>query len=102
MNDTNSFAHTSWNYKHHIVFVPKHRRKIFYGEHKAKIEKILRELCKWKGVNSIEAEVCPDHIHMIIEILPKESGSGLMGFLKGKRSIPIHERCGNLKYKDGS
>ena len=102
MNDTKSLAHTSWNCKYHIVFAPKYRRKIFYGEHKAEIGKILRELCEWKGVNIIEAEVCPDHIHMLVEIPPKESVSGFMGFLKGKSSILIHERHGNLKYKYGN
>ena len=78
MHDNNSLAHTSWNCKYHVVFAPKYRRKIFYGEHKAEIGKILRELCKWKEVNIIEAEVCPDHIHMLIEIPPKLSVASFM------------------------
>ena len=102
MHDNNSLAHTSWNCKYHVVFAPKYRRKIFYGEHKAEIGKILRELCKWKEVNIIEAEVCPDHIHMLIEIPPKLSVASFMGFLKGKSSIIIHQRHGNLKYKYGN
>ena len=57
MKDIHSLAHTKWNCKYHIVFAPKYRRKIFYGEKKLEIGKILRELCKWKGVNIIEAEV---------------------------------------------
>lgn len=85
-----------------IEFAPKYRRKIFYGEHKAEIGKILRELCDWKGIHIVEAEVCPDHIHMLVEIPPKESVAGFMGFLKGKSSILIHERHGNLKYKYGN
>ena len=101
MNDNRSLAHTKWNRKYHVVFAPKYRRKIFYGEKKAEIGKILRELCSWKGVNIIEAEVCPDHIHMLIEIPPKIAVSSFMGFLKGKSSLIIHERYANLKYKHG-
>ena len=101
-NDNNSLAHTTWNCKYHIVFAPKYRRQIFYGEHRTEIGKILRELCEWKGINIIEAEVCPDHIHMLVEIPPKLSVSGFMGFLKGKSSLLIHERHGNLKYKYGN
>jgi len=84
------------------VFAPKYRRKIFYNEYKLEIGKILRELCNWKGVKIIEAEVCADHIHMLIEISPKMSVSGFMGFLKGKSSLIIHQRHGNLKYKYGN
>ncbi len=71
MNDNNSLAHTSWNCKYHIVFAPKYRRKVFYGQNRVEIGKIIRELCNWKGVHIIEAEVCPDHIHMLVEIPPK-------------------------------
>ena len=99
MNDSKSLAHTRWNCKYHIVFAPKYRRKEFYGEKRAEIGKILRELCGWKGVNIIEAEVCVDHIHMLVEIPPKMSVSSFMGFLKGKSSLIIHERHANLKYK---
>ena len=102
MNDNKSLAHTTWNCKYHIVFAPKYRRKIFYGEKRAEIGKILRELCGWKGVTIIEAEVCPDHIHMLVEIPPKMSVSSFMGFLKGKSSLLIHERHANLKYKHGN
>ena len=101
-NDNNSLAHTTWNCKYHIVFAPKYRRKIFYGEHKEDTGEILRELCGWKGIHIVEAEVCPDHIHVLVEIPPKESVSSFMGLLKGKSSILIHERHGNLKYKYGS
>ena len=75
---------------------------MFYGEHRAEVGKILRELCEWKGVHIIAAEVCPDHIHMFVEIPPKMSVSSFMGFLKGKSSIMIHQRHGNLKYKYGN
>ena len=82
-NDINSLSHTSWNCKYHIVFAPKYRRKVFYGNNRLEIGKILRELCRWKGVNIIIAEVCIDHVHMFVEIPPKMSVSSFMGFLKG-------------------
>ena len=75
---------------------------VFYKEFKKEIGKILRELCNWKGVNIIEAEVCPDHIHMLVEIPPKMSVSSFVGFLKCKSSLLIRERHGNLKYKYGN
>ena len=99
MYDVHSLSHTKWNCKYHVVFAPKYRRKIFYEEKRLEVGEILRELCKWKGVNIIEAEVCPDHIHMLVEIPPKISVSSFMGFLKGKSSLMIYERWGNMKYK---
>ena len=99
LNDINSLSHTKWNCKYHVVFAPKYRRKVFYGEKRAEIGKILRQLCEWKGVNIIEAEVCPDHVHMLLEILPKISISSFMGYLKGKSSTMMYEQFGELKYK---
>jgi len=89
MNDVHSLSHTAWNSKYHIVWAPKYRRRVFYGEKGLEIGAILRELCKWKGVNMIEAEVCPDHVHMLLEIPRKMSVSSFMGFLKGKSSLMI-------------
>lgn len=99
MKDIHSLSHTKWNCKYHVVFAPRYRRKVFYGEKKVEIGKILRELCKWKGVNILEAEVCPDHVHMLVEVPPKMAVSWFMGFLKGKSSLMIYEKWGNLKYK---
>ena len=99
MEDIQSLSHTKWNCKYHIVFAPKNRRKVFYEEKRLEIGKILRELCKWKGVTIINAEVCPEHIHMLIEIPPKMSVSSFMGYLKGKSSLMIYEQCGNMKFK---
>ena len=93
------FTHTKWNCKHHVVFAPKYRRKVFYEEKRLEIGAILRELCRWKGVEIVEAEVCPDHIHMLLEIPPKMSVSGFMGFLKGKSSLMIYQKWGNIKFK---
>ena len=99
LNDIHSLSHTSWNCKYHIVFAPKYRRKVFYKNHRAAIGKILRQPCEWKGVNIIEAEVCPDHIHMLVEIPPKMAVSSFMGYLKGKSSTMLYEQFGELKYK---
>ena len=98
MNDINRLSHTSWNCKYHIVFAPKYRRKVFYKEKRAMIGKILRQLCEWKGVKIIEAEACPDHIHLFVEIPPKISVSGFMGYLKGKSAAMMYEQFGDLKY----
>ena len=102
MNDSNSLAHTKWNCKYHVVFAPKYRRKVFYKEKRVEIGKILRMLCEWKSVRIIEAEVCPDHIHMLVEIPPKVAVSSFMGYLKGKSSLMIFDRHANLKYKYGN
>ena len=82
--DNNSLAHTSWNCKYHIVFAPKYRRKIFFEEKRVEIREILRQLCQWKGVEIIEGEVCPDHIHLLVSIPPKMSVSGLWDISKGR------------------
>ena len=94
-----SLAHTSWNCKYHIVFAPKYRRKVFYGEKRREVGAILRSLCEWKGVVIHEAEVCVDHVHMLVSIPPKLSVSGFMGYLKGKSSVLIYQKYANLKYK---
>lgn len=77
--DTSSLAHTQWECKYHIVFVPKYRRQIIYGKIKLDIGQMLRKLCEYKGVEIIEAEACPDHIHMLVSIPPKYSVSQVMG-----------------------
>ena len=97
-NATNSLAHTKWNCKYHIVFAPKYRRKVFFGEKRMEIREILRTLCQWKGVEIIEGEVCPDHIHMLVSIPPKMRVSGFMGYLKGKSSLMIFQKYGNMKF----
>ena len=99
MNDTNSLAHTTWNCKYHIVFAPKYRRKVFFGQKRKEIGAILRSLCEWKQVVIIEAEVCPDHIHMLVKIPPKLSVASFVGFLKGKSSILIYQKFANMKFK---
>ena len=73
--DMNSLAHTKWECKYHIVFAPKFRRKVIYGQIKADVGNILSMLCKRKGIEIIEAECMPDHVHMFVRIPPKYSVS---------------------------
>ncbi len=101
-NEVKSSAHSKWRCQYHIVFAPKYRRKAIYGQLKKDIGEILRKLCEQKGVEIIEAEACPDHIHMLVSIPPHLSVSQFMGFLKGKSSLLIFDRHANLKYKYGS
>ena len=100
--DINSLEHTRWRCQYHIVFAPKFRRMAIYREINIDIGKILRELCQRKEIEIIEAELCPDHIHMLISIPPKYSVSSIMGYLKGKSSLVIFDRHANLKYKYGN
>ena len=102
MNDVKSLSHSKWRCKYHIVFAPKYRRQIIYGRIKADVGKILRDLCKRKNVEIIEAECCPDHIHMLVTIPPHLSVSSFMGYLKSKSSLMIFDKHANLKYKYGN
>ena len=95
--DINSLAHTKWNCKYHIVFAPKYRRKVAYGKMKQDIANILSMLCKRKSVEIVEAEICPDHVHMLVKIPPS-----FVWYLKGKSTLMIFERHANLKYKYGN
>lgn len=95
--DIHGLSHTQWECKYHIVFAPKYRRKVFYGQKRYEIGQILRELCKWKGVNMLEGEAYPDHIHILLEIPSKISVSSFMGFLKGKSSLMIYEKWGEYE-----
>ncbi|HDR1107057.1 IS200/IS605 family transposase [Pasteurella multocida] len=101
-NDDSSLSHTRWNYKYHIVFIPKYRRKAIYGKLRVDIGRILRQLCHYKNVEIIEAYAMKDHIHILLRIPPKLAVSSFMGYLKGKSSLMIFERHANLKYKYGN
>lgn len=100
--DTQSLAHSKWRCKYHIVFAPKYRRQVIYGKIKTDIGAILRKLCEYKGVEIIEANLCRDHIHMLVSIPPKISVAQFVGYLKGKSSLMIFDRHANLKYKYGN
>ena len=98
----NSLAHTKWVCKYHIVFTPKYRRKVIYNSIKADIREIIRDICKWKGVEILEGHLMPEHIHMLVAIPPKYSVSQFMRYLKGKSAMMIYERHASLKYKFGN
>ena len=101
-NEIKSTAHSKYRCQYHIVFAPKYRRKEIYGTLKRDIGEILRKLCEQKGVEIIEAEACPDHIHMLVSIPPHISIAQFMGYLKGKSTLMIFDRHANLKYKFGN
>jgi len=100
--DESSLSHTKWNCIYHVVFIPKYRRKEIYGKLRSDIGQILRQLCRYKDVEIIEASACSDHIHMCVKIPPKLSVSSFMGYLKGKSSLMIFDKHANLKYKYGN
>ena len=100
--DINSLSHTKWECKYYIVFAPKFRRKVAYGQLKQDIANILSTLCKRKGVEILEAKICPDHVHMLVRIPPNISISSFAGYLKGKSTLMIFERHADLKYKYGN
>ena len=97
-----SLAHSKWNCKYHIVFIPKYRRKEIYGKLRADIRDIIKELCRYKGVTILEGHMMMDHVHLLVMIPPKISVSQFMGFLKGKSSLRIFEKHANLRYKYGN
>ena len=96
-NDTFSLAHTTWKCQYHIVFTPKYHRKVIYGALRAEIGKIIRELCRRKSVEIIEAHAMPDHIHILVSIPPNERVSSFMGYLKGKSIPERKERNDNFR-----
>ena len=101
-SEIRSSSHTKYRCQYHIVFAPKYRRKVIYGELKKDIGQILRKLCEQKNVEILEAEACSDHIHMLVSIPPHISVAQFMGYLKGKSTLMIFDRHANLKYKYGS
>ena len=101
-DDINSLSHSKWRCHYHVVFAPKYRRQVIYGKIKEDIGKIIRQLCDQKEIEIIEAELCPDHIHMLISIPPKYSVAQIMGYIKGKSSLMIFDRHANMKYRYGN
>ena len=97
-----SLSHSKWLCKYHIVFTPKYRRKIIYYQLRKDIQKIIKDLCKWKGIEIVEGHMMSDHVHLLLSIPPKYSISQIMGYLKGKSAMMIFERHSNLKYKFGN
>ena len=102
MNDINSLSHSKWRCQYHIVFALKYRRQEICGKIKVDIGKILRKLCEQKEAEILEAQACPDHIHMLVSIPPSLSVAQFVGYLKGKSILMIFDRHANLKYKYGN
>ena len=101
-NSTNSLSHTKWLCKYHIVIVPKYRRKIIYNQYRKDMQEMIRTLCKYKGVEIIEGDRMPDHVHLLLSIPPKRSVASFMGYLKGKSALMMFDKHANLKYKFGN
>lgn len=93
MRSFQSSSHTVWDCKYHIVIIPKYRKKVLFGPVRVQIGKIIRELAKQKESEILEGNACPDHIHLLISIPPKYSVAHVVGFLKGKSAIRIHQQC---------
>ena len=92
-----SLSHTVWECKYHVVWTPKRRRKIIYGQLRNELKTILRKLCEYKGVEVLEGKMCIDHIHMCLSIPPKYSVSSIIGYLKGKSAMIVFEKYSSLK-----
>ena len=101
-NEIKHTAHSSYRCEYHIVFAPKYRRKVIYNDLRKDVGEILRKLCKEMNVEIIEAEACPDHIHMLVSIPPYMSIAQFVGKLKSKSALMIFDRHANLKYKYGN
>lgn len=101
-NQHNSLAHTRWMCKYHIVFIPKYRRKIICNQIRKDISLIIKDLCRYKGIEIVEGHMMPDHVHLLLSIPPKTAVFSFMGYLKGKSSLMIFENHSNLKYKFGN
>ena len=101
-NKTNSLSRTTWMCKYHIVFIPKYRRKAIYGQYRADLQEIIKQLCKYKGVEILEGHMMIDHVHLLLSIPPKISVSSFMGYLKGKSALMMFDKHANLKYKYGN
>ncbi len=90
MHDWRSQAHVKWECLYHVVIIPKYRRKVFFGRKRKKIGEILRELCRQKGIELVEGNAMPDHIHMLLRVPPKYSIAMTIGHLKGKSAVRVH------------
>ena len=90
-------AHTVWECKYHIVWVPKNRRKVVYGKLKRDVGRILRKLCEYKGIEVLEGTACVDHMHICLSIPPKYAVSTIVGYLKGKSTMILFERYSKLR-----
>ena len=97
-----SLSHTSWDCVYHVVWIPKYRRKVMYGQFRREIVGIIRDLvAREDGVEIVEGSACPDHIHLCLRVPPKHAVSKVVGRLKGRSSIILHERHPELRLATG-
>lgn len=97
--DSKSVSHSKWKCQYHIVFIPKYRKKVLYGQVRQDVREIISTLCKYKGVEIISGAVCSDHVQLSVSIPPKISISNFMGYLKGKSTLMIYDRHPQLQSK---
>ena len=97
--DSKSLSHTKWKCQYHIVFIPKYRKKVLYGQLKRDVRDILAALCRYKNIEIISGAVCSDHVHLSLSIPTKISISSFMGYLKGKSTLMIYDSHPNLQSK---
>ena len=90
MHDWQSLSHVRWECKYHVVIVPKFRKKKLYGKFRERVGRIIKDLCRQRGIEFIEGHLMPDHIHMCLSVPPKFSIAFVIGFLKGKSAVRIH------------
>ena len=97
--DNRSLSHTKWNCQYHIVFIPKYRKKVLFGQVKSDVRDIIKTLCNYKKVEIVEGAVCADHVHLCVSIPPKLSVSEFVGYLKGKSTLMLYDRHLHLQSK---
>jgi putative transposase len=97
MDDYESLSHTKWECKYHVVFIPKYRRKVLYGELRRCLGEVFRKLAVQKESRIEEGHLMPDHVHMMISIPPKYAVSQVVGFIKGKSAIHLARTYGERK-----
>lgn len=89
MNDKKSLSHTTWDYKYHLVWIPKYRKKVLYGNLRKHMGDVFRELASQRECRIYEGHLVGDHVHMLISNSPKYSVSQVVGYIKGKSAIHI-------------
>lgn len=97
MSTQEAQSHVQWKCEYHVVIVPKYRKKVLYGQVKKRTGELLRELLGRKGVVVVEGNACPDHIHMVLSIPPRISIAEVMGYMKGKSAIRLHQEFGKRR-----
>ncbi len=94
MNDPQSLAHTKWECKYHVVWIPKYRKKKLFEGLRKELGPVLRELARHKESEILEGRFLQDHVHMLIAIPPKYAVAQVVGYIKGKSAIHIARNYG--------